>query len=413
MHLRPILFLLLLLPLFSSSASAQKAPPAPAGTTLDFCVVDGDGWPVPFAGIYLERRRSKIYDWEEADHAGTCRFEEVSPPEKASVLVKAHGFAMARFHLDELPRSDGAFLLRLEPERIITGRVLDAAGRPAAGARLRIRGTIELPNTRTRPDGYASTLEEVVSGERFRVGPDGAFLLDGLYPGAFHVSVLPPNAHPAECFPADIPLITVPLEAGSRDRVITLGKGAWVPLQKIRIQGEVRGLSADRLSRLVPELSVFDSEGRRIQDFRVHDGKFSFQVSVFPDRPISLEAIVDRFPWKSSSPFILLRAALDPPFPAQESAHVVLRPFPTVFTVSNPDPSDYSRVWVRRKTEGRAEDEEDPFGGDSLWEDTQFGFAFLKGVATRTLIGLPPGEYEITFTDFDDQEIGRKTILLK
>jgi len=154
-------------------------------STVRFRVVGPDGRPVRGAEVALDRMGIDSFDWvrTETDRAGTCRIPRVYVPWEDTVLVKARGFAMARFHLEELLLVGRRFVVRLEPGRTITGRVLDPAGRPVAGA----------------------------------------FLLDGLYPGVFRVSVYPAGTPLASGFPdPGPPLVTVPLEAGTRDRLVTL-----------------------------------------------------------------------------------------------------------------------------------------------------------------------------------------------
>ncbi|MFQ5748648.1 MAG: hypothetical protein ACE5H3_04225 [Planctomycetota bacterium] len=115
-------------------------------------------------------------------------------------------------------------------ETPVSLRVVGPGGRPVRGAEV----ALDLPEIRTKMDPRLHTVEEILGGGLFETGADGAFRLDGLYPGVFQVSVYPAGAPLASGFPdPGPPLVTVPLETGARDRVVTL-PGTGGTLQETR-----------------------------------------------------------------------------------------------------------------------------------------------------------------------------------
>jgi len=183
--------------------------------------------------------------------------------------------------------------------------------------------------------------------------------------------------------------------------------------QKLSIQGEVSGLPLDWLTRGSRSLSLFDSKGSFIdKEIKINDGKFSTTIEVKEKGPIFFEVVIGYSPIERSLPFILLRGHLDPPFPSGKSVYLVLRAFPSVFSISFPSSLKNPGVRIRGKTRKDNVDQPSLIKKRSLWNFPRIGFALPSGCCEKTVIGLPLGEYEVRVLD-GQKIISQRTILLK
>jgi uncharacterized GH25 family protein len=173
-------------------ASVEVVPPlaAPLAITLHPAsalsgrVVDRAGRPVGGARVRLEverRRGSGMTRWSVGDDVGTdetgsFRFAAVDPG-LALLTVVAPGFQTAR--VAELEVAAGADLegveIVLAPGAVVSGRVVNADGRPQAGATVGVLTPEDFPGTGTPTDG------------------NGAYRLDGVEPGPRRVAATGPE----------------------------------------------------------------------------------------------------------------------------------------------------------------------------------------------------------------------------
>ncbi|HET9555043.1 MAG TPA: carboxypeptidase regulatory-like domain-containing protein [Anaeromyxobacteraceae bacterium] len=147
-----------------------------AGGRLRGCVRDAaSGAPVaPFTAFVYERRSALRLVLQRSvsvvDPGGCWALDDLTPG-PAAVVVSAPRYAPTAELPVEIP-PPGAEAVRdaaLEPGGTLRGRVVDeATGRPLAGARLSVEGTLE---------GAASTFPSLAQAT---TGADGAFLLFGL-----------------------------------------------------------------------------------------------------------------------------------------------------------------------------------------------------------------------------------------
>lgn len=148
---------------------------------------------------------------------------------EGSLDVRAEGFARrSRFPVPQSLRGDPLCVdVALRPGFAIEGRVVDAAGRPAAGAFLDVyaddAATVEesaerdaaLPlSVQTSPDGV------VRAGHTARTGDDGTFRLSGAVPGGYYVRAFLPGHAPSTfaSVSAAAPRAELRLRASSRLR---------------------------------------------------------------------------------------------------------------------------------------------------------------------------------------------------
>jgi RNA polymerase sigma factor (sigma-70 family) len=92
-----------------------------------------------------------------------------------------------------LPGPDGGehVELRLDPEQVITGRVVDVDGNPVTGAEVWIEGEREVDLGYT--SGRRHTWEHVTDLDSWRTEEDGSFHFGNLYRGSFTVHLHPPG----------------------------------------------------------------------------------------------------------------------------------------------------------------------------------------------------------------------------
>jgi len=170
-------------------------------------VVDAQRKPIAGATVYLREWAYYRYSEDPYNESpqdvlaqvqtgddGTFRFEDVAaPPFQRSwsvetpwdIVVVADGYGMAWRHLRKA-RDETPMTLTMPPEARLTGRLVDAQGRPIAGAQFEVH---ELA-------GLASEIRELParSADRLLVGmsqlapkvksdADGRFTIDGLPPG--------------------------------------------------------------------------------------------------------------------------------------------------------------------------------------------------------------------------------------
>ncbi|HEX4954921.1 MAG TPA: carboxypeptidase regulatory-like domain-containing protein [Thermoanaerobaculia bacterium] len=155
-------------------------------------VVDPEGRPVAGAEVYVTARPSGAEERElrmgtepgapvVSAEEGRFRVEALPPAQRLEVIARAEGFAPAIEADREVDAGRGPLdlgTLRLGPEAVVSGRVVDRSGLPVAGARVGYRLSRGLPGlTQGTPRPIRALLPRFTDEEgRFRFGelPSGA-----------------------------------------------------------------------------------------------------------------------------------------------------------------------------------------------------------------------------------------------
>jgi len=215
----------------------------------------------------------------------------------------------------------------LEPSAVVAGRVVNAAGKPVAGAKIRAR-----PRR-----GPAAPGLEVVSGE------DGAFRLDSLWPGRFRLEATAPGHAPSV-----ISAVTAP----ARDLKLVMTR-----------LFELRGV----ISPVPPgggKVSVhLAGSGIWPQRRATPDSKGAFTFPAVPAGIYDLMASTEQAPWMASPPLTGLQLGPAPPDPvvlemgqAQAVSGVVMyedRPVPGAVVVLGAETLSVLRARVQTDERGR------------------------------------------------------------
>jgi hypothetical protein len=134
------------------------------GMPRDLLVVDPNGRPVAGAGVTLQGGSGSIdVAHTTTDDRGRAH---VVAEDKASVVVRAHGFAYESDAVVGPDDVDGIHRIELHEGRKISGVVVDADGAPLAGVDVALRGWGVCTN--------------YFADDDHRTGPDGAFEFEGI-----------------------------------------------------------------------------------------------------------------------------------------------------------------------------------------------------------------------------------------
>jgi hypothetical protein len=183
----------------------------------------------PIAGARME-----IMDFPArettTDDSGAFAFDDLLPSVSWSLHVKAEGFHSTS--KDLMPRLHGTKEIEdlefwLFPEAVLSGRLLDERGAPAAGAELFLTA------------GFTGSNFEATTDVR------GSFTFDGLPPGECRLHVDHCEHLPLECGPfviaegerLDLPAIQLAPGLSRRGRVVDAHSGSAVPGAKVSVQG--------------------------------------------------------------------------------------------------------------------------------------------------------------------------------
>ena len=188
---------------------------------------------------------------------GTFRFEGVAPG-TANLTAMAEGFVTKSVQGPEIGEGAEAFSeIVLEAGLAIRGRVLDAAGAPAAGVRVRARNTDRRPESRVR---QASA----------RTGRDGSFVVPDLPAGTFDLETSSPD-YPRGAFVGAVPG-GPPIEFRLPEAVRISGRvtdPSGNPIAGVRVQA--RGESGDAGSSPAADDGTFEIRN-------LAPGSYSIQV---------------------------------------------------------------------------------------------------------------------------------------
>jgi len=227
-------------------------------------VLGWDGAPLPGARVRAEGSDASYAD-DVTDAEGRFRLVALKPRENAYVTVVAPGQALfARQPVRVGPDGDGPLELRLEPPRVLAGRVLDEAGQALAGARVHIQG--ERIVEAEADHGVVETLEWLLERDETRTDADGRFRFEDLYDGAFELRAAR----------ADEPALFAKLQvrSGSEDVEVVLERSR---LERLTFSGRVTdardGAPLPAFDVSVSSLLEGVMQGRAVQ-VRDADGRF-------------------------------------------------------------------------------------------------------------------------------------------
>jgi hypothetical protein len=186
-------------------ADEPKAAPLAAGEmVVTGRVLDADGKPVPGCQValltrYFRRSEKPEGTWPATKQAGLSKANRVSatgqtdgegrfrlagpggysaalPTLAAAVIASAPGHGLTAQRLDHaLARQD--VTVKLQPERVVRGRLVDAQGKPAAGAEVRVH-IPPYPEEEVRgqhPTAIESRLSSVLGSQYCCMPPEGPF----------------------------------------------------------------------------------------------------------------------------------------------------------------------------------------------------------------------------------------------
>jgi len=160
------------------------------GAKLAGLVIDHRGKPVPDAEIFplhqavdpneMERAREGRKPMASTAADGRFILEDLAQAVPVHLAVRASGYLTAQARSVRPPTAQPV-TIRLEPDAVLRGRVVDEAGNPVAGARINLRWQAFLPEEPDRPVGQPILRET-------RSGTDGRFELRGIPEGTSNVS---------------------------------------------------------------------------------------------------------------------------------------------------------------------------------------------------------------------------------
>lgn len=155
------------------------------GGVLTGVVLGPDGAPAVGATVRLNCRETRPPVETDAD--GRFRFEDLAPLEGALVLVRRSSGADCVQPVD-LTEGLVHCTVRLEPARRISGRMLDAEGRPLARVLVELQGD-RLIDTPWLERHRGFRWESLLRSPYEATSSDGSFAFEGLYPGVYDLRV--------------------------------------------------------------------------------------------------------------------------------------------------------------------------------------------------------------------------------
>lgn len=223
-----------------------------AGLGLRGRVLDAEGKPATGARVHFWPRYSNVQTVPSpvrCDERGEFHLVGMLPGElhrngerNHAIAIVHAGHAVHAVQPVEPSADGGRFVdIRLESERVISGRVLDYDRQPVTGVTVRIEGDREIVDA-TNMVGFRSTWEYCTGLSETETDEEGAFRFDRLYPGEFRVRALSPLD----------PLVNVEttVRSGVEDLELVLDPAL---MRKVVLKGTVR----DRLTgEPVPKFKV-------------------------------------------------------------------------------------------------------------------------------------------------------------
>ncbi len=258
----------------SIQAAVAVAPPeamlaTDAGPSISGVVLDHEDNPIEGATVEMrrivgEKAEPRVYTDSAAD--GSFAFLNVTPSKRVDVMAKKDGLVWMpeQNGMHELTEAGLSGLeVRLCPEAIIEGRVVDLDGRPVPERDV----TARLRHPR-------HNLEQVSA----RTDSAGRFLLSGLLPGAHGISVIPENQFCDAVVDAEVKVVPGEKRAGieivyAGDGLVVAGRvvdEAGTPLKEVFVQ--LTGVDGPN-----PREDYTDDEGR-FRLVRIPEGSFSTYI---------------------------------------------------------------------------------------------------------------------------------------
>lgn len=258
------------------------------GATLNGRVVDQRGQAVPSGEIFLLNQPAGPNEMERAlkdrkpaaTLAADGRFsiEDLAQGAPIHVAVRAPGYLIALARAVR-PPTGKPVVIRLEPEAVLPGRVVDEAGDPVPGARIDLHWQAFLPEEPDRPVGEPILRNTRADGE-------GRFELRGLPGGTAQISVSAPAFVPLDGVEVELPRpatageLRLVLERGAllQGRVTTAA-GEPVPAVRVGVSGAAASTNDDGLywlegAELGRQEVIFlhPSHGRVTRPFEIQPG---------------------------------------------------------------------------------------------------------------------------------------------
>jgi protocatechuate 3,4-dioxygenase beta subunit len=234
------------------------------GATVRGLVLGHDGAPLVGASVSAGIGWSRLAS-DVTDERGTFELRAVEPGE-SMLRASAPGHAYHVVQPFEVTDRTPFVEMRLERERRIAGRVLDADGRPAAGSMVRIEGDreVETPGTTY---GERTTWEWAFDKHFQRADAEGRFAFEGLYDGQFRVRASEPENESLS--------VEVETRSGAEDLVLRLDPATTA---KVVLAGRAfdlfTGEPVTRFSLLVMRPTEDESWGGRIREVDAPGGFF-------------------------------------------------------------------------------------------------------------------------------------------
>lgn len=235
-------------------AAVTEAPPkaklaADAGPSITGVVLDHEDKPVEGAAVNMrrivgEKADPRVYTESAAD--GSFAFLNVAPSKRVDVMAKKDGMVWMPVQngMHELTEAGlSELVVRLCPEAIVEGRVVDPSGRPVAEKEVSVAS-----------DGDETTLTD--SAGRFRIG--------GLQPGTHGISVVPKKQYTPAAVDA-----TVILKPGE----YRAGVEIVYPGDNFTVSGRVVNDRGEPLKDVMVQLIGVDGPNPR-EDYTDEEGKF-------------------------------------------------------------------------------------------------------------------------------------------
>ncbi|HEX5715403.1 MAG TPA: carboxypeptidase-like regulatory domain-containing protein [Thermoanaerobaculia bacterium] len=206
---------------------------------------------------------------------GSFSIENLAQGSPVHVAVRSPGFLIAQIR-SVRPPTEKPVVIRLEPEAVLSGRVVDEAGAPVPGARIDLHWQAFLPEEPDRPVGQPIL-------RNTRANAEGRFELRGLPTGAARVSAAAPSFVPLEGVEVDLPRageLRLVLERGAllQGRVTT-ATGEPVPGVRVGVSGAGAATNDDGLywlegAELGRQEVIFlhPSHGRVAKPFEIQPG---------------------------------------------------------------------------------------------------------------------------------------------